>query len=85
MNSLVEAQNEVSCIAVQVSVLMRQKTRIKWVKEGATNTSFFHTNLKIRQDDKQISELENLHGNWKHGGYNITPTFFIRQPVWTKP
>ncbi|XP_026417427.1 uncharacterized protein LOC113312910 [Papaver somniferum] len=61
--TLVEAQNEYSSREVQYSTLMRQKSRTKWVKEGAANTSFFHTNLKIRQAFNQISELEDSSGN----------------------
>lgn len=57
LNSLVEAHNEHSSREVQFSTLMKQKSRTKWIKEGAANTEFFHTNLKIRQAKNQISEI----------------------------
>ncbi|XP_026396353.1 uncharacterized protein LOC113290988 [Papaver somniferum] len=63
LKSLVEAQNELSSREVQHNTLLRQKSRIKWVKEGSANTNFFHTNMKIRQSISQVSELEDVNGN----------------------
>ncbi|XP_026396059.1 uncharacterized protein LOC113290691 [Papaver somniferum] len=60
---LVAAQNDHANREVQVNTLMRQKSRMKWIKEGAANTSFFHTNLKNRSSSNLISELEDSNGN----------------------
>ncbi|XP_026435147.1 uncharacterized protein LOC113332862 [Papaver somniferum] len=38
--------------------MLKQKSRIQWVKEGSTNTNFFHSNIKIRQRKNMICELE---------------------------
>ncbi|XP_026459855.1 uncharacterized protein LOC113360571 [Papaver somniferum] len=63
LDELVKAQNEHASKEVQLNTLMRQKSRIKWIKEGAANTNFFHTNLKIRNLRNLISELEVNDGN----------------------
>ncbi|XP_026416790.1 uncharacterized protein LOC113312247 [Papaver somniferum] len=59
----VEAQNEYSSREVQESTLLKQKSRTKWIKEGAANSGFFHANLKIRKARNQISEIEDSNGN----------------------
>ncbi|XP_057432300.1 uncharacterized protein LOC130725057 [Lotus japonicus] len=35
----------------------RQKARVKWIREGDRNTSYFHSTCKIRMAKKQISHL----------------------------
>ncbi|XP_026435201.1 uncharacterized protein LOC113332917 [Papaver somniferum] len=62
LNKLVEAQNEYNSREVQLNTLLKQKSRIRWVKEGAANTNFFHTNLKIKQARNNISEIVDEHG-----------------------
>ncbi|XP_026383990.1 uncharacterized protein LOC113279509 [Papaver somniferum] len=63
LDNLVEAQNEYNSREMQLNTLMKQKSRIIWVKEEAANTDFFHTNLKIRQVSNCISELADDHGD----------------------
>ncbi|XP_026459399.1 uncharacterized protein LOC113360063 [Papaver somniferum] len=63
LNKLVDAQNEYNSKEVQLNTLLRHKARVKWVKEGAANTNFFHTSLKIRQARNYISEIEDTNGN----------------------
>ncbi|XP_026450339.1 uncharacterized protein LOC113350414 [Papaver somniferum] len=63
LEELVAAQNDHANREVQLNTLMRQKSRVKWIQEGAANTSFFHTNLKIRSSRNMISELEDSNGN----------------------
>ncbi|XP_026396339.1 uncharacterized protein LOC113290972 [Papaver somniferum] len=62
MNDLVKSQNDFNSKEVQYNTFMKQKNRNKWIKEGAANTSFLHTNLKIRQARNSINELENSNG-----------------------
>ncbi|XP_026399624.1 uncharacterized protein LOC113295510 [Papaver somniferum] len=63
LENLVIAENTYNSIEVQFKTMLQQKTRTKWVKEGSANTSFFHTNLKIRQSINFISELEDSNGD----------------------
>ncbi|XP_026459129.1 uncharacterized protein LOC113359763 [Papaver somniferum] len=60
---LVMAQNDLNSREVQHSIMMKQKSRIQWVKEGSANTNFFHTSIKIRQTQNMICELEDDEGN----------------------
>ncbi|XP_026429214.1 uncharacterized protein LOC113325192 [Papaver somniferum] len=63
LNDLVQAQNEYASREVQQKTLLKQKSRVKWIKEGAANTIFFHTNMKIRTAKNTINELEDDDGN----------------------
>ncbi|XP_026378346.1 uncharacterized protein LOC113272764 [Papaver somniferum] len=60
LKSLVEDQNELSSREVQHNTLLRKKSRIKWVKEGSANTNFFHINMKIRFQFKEVNIVEKL-------------------------
>lgn len=42
---------------------MRAKARVKWVKEGSANTTFFHTTMRVRKAYDTIAELEDADGN----------------------
>ncbi|XP_026454012.1 uncharacterized protein LOC113355377 [Papaver somniferum] len=61
--NLVQDQNEHASRETQANTLMRQKARVKWIKEGSANTNFFHTKMKIRNAKNMISELEDTEGN----------------------
>ncbi|XP_026444154.1 uncharacterized protein LOC113344383 [Papaver somniferum] len=63
LDRLVNAENNYNSREVQLNTMLKQKARIKWVKEGSANISFFHTNLKIRQSGNFISELEDINGD----------------------
>ncbi|XP_026431198.1 uncharacterized protein LOC113328268 [Papaver somniferum] len=63
LGELVQAQNEYNSREVQYSTMMRQKSRIKWVKEGSANTQFFHTNIKVSHSQNLITEMEDENGN----------------------
>ncbi|XP_026459748.1 uncharacterized protein LOC113360454 [Papaver somniferum] len=61
--NLVAAQNEHATREVQANILMRLKSRAKWIKDGSANTAYFHARMKIRQARNTISELEDANGN----------------------
>ncbi|XP_026417378.1 uncharacterized protein LOC113312860 [Papaver somniferum] len=63
LNNLVNAQNEHANREIQANTLLRQKARVKWIKEGSANTKKFHTKMKIRNARNMISELEDNDGN----------------------
>ncbi|XP_026416351.1 uncharacterized protein LOC113311766 [Papaver somniferum] len=61
-DNLVEAQNDLNSKEFQLSTMLKQKNKIKWVKEGSANTGLFHANLKIRQARNYITEMEDNNG-----------------------
>lgn len=46
----------------QEEVLWRQKSRIRWLKEGAKNTKFFHKTTVHQRMRNQISQVNNAQG-----------------------
>ncbi|XP_026398736.1 uncharacterized protein LOC113294558 [Papaver somniferum] len=63
LQDLVIAENEFNSREVQYSTMMKQKSRIQWIKEGSSNTNFLHSNIKIRQTKNMICELKDDSGN----------------------
>ncbi|XP_026378811.1 uncharacterized protein LOC113273280 [Papaver somniferum] len=63
LNELVKSQNEHASREVQENTLLRQKSRVKWIKEGTTNIIFSHTNMKIRNARNTVNEIEDDDGN----------------------
>eukprot|EP00253_Pinus_taeda_P030654 PITA_30654 len=47
----------------QEEVLWRQKSRIRWLKEGEKNTKFFHRTTVQRRMHNQISQVTNAQGD----------------------
>eukprot|EP00253_Pinus_taeda_P029932 PITA_29932 len=47
---------------LQEEILWRQKSRIRWLKEGEKNTKFFHKTTVQRQMHNHISQLNNAQG-----------------------
>ncbi|XP_026445233.1 uncharacterized protein LOC113345772 [Papaver somniferum] len=41
----------------QQNIMLKQKSRNKWLLEGSSNTSYFHNNINIRKGRTTISEL----------------------------
>ncbi|XP_026407395.1 uncharacterized protein LOC113302635 [Papaver somniferum] len=58
LNKLVTIRRKNELASQQYNELMREKSRVKWVKEGGANT-FFHTTMRIMKAYNNISELEN--------------------------
>lgn len=54
---------KMNIIAEKFNTMIRQKSRVRWLKEGSVNTNFFHTSSKLRQTENLISELEDDNGN----------------------
>ncbi|XP_026378724.1 uncharacterized protein LOC113273178 [Papaver somniferum] len=63
LNNLVTARGELEVLSDKQKEILQQKSRVKWLKEGASNSRFFHVNLKIRQAQNAIVELENADEN----------------------
>ncbi|XP_026443242.1 uncharacterized protein LOC113343173 [Papaver somniferum] len=52
-DSLVAVQD----VRMQHLTMLKQKARNRWILEGSSNTSFFHSNINIRRSTNTISEL----------------------------
>ncbi|XP_026410432.1 uncharacterized protein LOC113305632 [Papaver somniferum] len=63
LNNLVTARGVQNFLTSQQNAILLQKSRTKWLKEGAGNTRFFHTTMKIRQTQNYITELEDENEN----------------------
>ncbi|XP_026399125.1 uncharacterized protein LOC113294975 [Papaver somniferum] len=63
LNSAKEASVTLQEIHTQQAILLKQKARNKWLMEGASNNSFFHTNIHTRRSSNMISELVDDNGN----------------------
>ncbi|XP_026439702.1 uncharacterized protein LOC113338510 [Papaver somniferum] len=62
LNNLVVTRGKQEILTQQYQSILQQKSREKWLKDGATNTIFFHTSIKIRQNVNAITELEDDNG-----------------------
>ncbi|XP_026383730.1 uncharacterized protein LOC113279243 [Papaver somniferum] len=63
LKNLVEAEYVYNSREVHLQTLLKQKSRLNWIKDGAANTAFLHANLKVRKTRNLISELEFGDGN----------------------
>ncbi|XP_026445243.1 uncharacterized protein LOC113345785 [Papaver somniferum] len=63
LNSAKEASVILQEIRAQQSIMLKKKSRNKWLMEGSSNTSFFHANIRTRRSNNMISELVDDNGN----------------------
>ncbi|XP_026397461.1 uncharacterized protein LOC113292836 [Papaver somniferum] len=57
LNIMKDALVAVQDVRMQQHIMLKQKSRNKWVLEGSSNTSFFHSTINIRRGSNTISEL----------------------------
>ncbi|XP_026400458.1 uncharacterized protein LOC113296366 [Papaver somniferum] len=62
LNSAKEASVILQEIRSHHVTMLKQKSRNKWLLEGASNTSFFHANIRMRRSSNMISELVDDNG-----------------------
>ncbi|XP_026410597.1 uncharacterized protein LOC113305812 [Papaver somniferum] len=58
LDMLVTARGKHEIASQQYNTLMQAKSRVKWVKGGGANTVFFHANMRVRQAQNVVSEIE---------------------------
>ncbi|XP_026378812.1 uncharacterized protein LOC113273281 [Papaver somniferum] len=63
LHSLVVARGEYEIAANNYNTFLRDRARINWIKDGDINSKFFHTNIKLRQAQNSIAEIEDPSGN----------------------
>lgn len=52
---------------IREEALLKQKSRVLWLKEGDSNSSFFHSMVKSRWNINKILSIENANGELVHG------------------
>ncbi|XP_026420055.1 uncharacterized protein LOC113316036 [Papaver somniferum] len=62
LNYAKEASVTLQEIRSQQATKLKQKSRNKWLLEGASNTSLFHANIRTRRSSNMISELVDDNG-----------------------
>ncbi|XP_026442651.1 uncharacterized protein LOC113342272 [Papaver somniferum] len=62
LNNMKSRAVELNNTRLQLATMLKQKSRNKWLVEGASNTSFFHNSIRIRRSSNTISELVNENG-----------------------
>ncbi|XP_026451148.1 uncharacterized protein LOC113351361 [Papaver somniferum] len=62
-NNLVTARGVQEVLLEQQKQIIQQKSGVLWLKEGASNSRFFHENLKVSQAKNDIMELEHSNGS----------------------
>ncbi|XP_019172068.1 PREDICTED: uncharacterized protein LOC109167502 [Ipomoea nil] len=63
-----EAQAQYLRVLQQQSDYWRQRAKQFWLKDGDTNSSFFHKSVRRRQQANRITKLKDSNGNWVEGG-----------------
>ncbi|XP_026442512.1 uncharacterized protein LOC113342069 [Papaver somniferum] len=63
LNFAEEALVTLQEIRMRQSIMLKQKSRNKWLTDGASNTSFFHANIPTRRSSNMILELVDDDGN----------------------
>lgn len=56
---------------LQKQILLRQKSRVDWLKEGDRNTKFFHLQTLNRRSRNRLSQLRLDDGSTVYGQQNI--------------
>ncbi|XP_043694325.1 uncharacterized protein LOC122645036 [Telopea speciosissima] len=61
---LEEASKALNGVLLQEEIFWRQKSRVRWLKEGDRNTNFFHTSAKMRRLRQSVSKIKDGNGDW---------------------
>ncbi|XP_026433532.1 uncharacterized protein LOC113330952 [Papaver somniferum] len=57
LNIMKDSLVAVQYVRMQHLTMLKQQARNRWILEGSSNTSFFHSNINIRRSANTISEL----------------------------
>ncbi|GAV81006.1 Exo_endo_phos domain-containing protein, partial [Cephalotus follicularis] len=60
----IRLRNDVTISAKNGEAFFKQKSLIHWLKQGDSNTAFFHRVVKLRQSKNHIAKIQNEHGLW---------------------
>lgn len=64
-------QDEIKSLWRQEELYWCQRSRVKWLKDGDRNSSFFHATTVQRRGRNRIERLKNSNGEWVEGQCEI--------------
>ncbi|GAV83447.1 hypothetical protein CFOL_v3_26894 [Cephalotus follicularis] len=67
----IRLRQELSLTAKKEEAFFEQKSRIQWLKEGDSNTAFFHRTVKVRQSKNHITRMLDDQGSWLESEQDI--------------
>ncbi|XP_026411895.1 uncharacterized protein LOC113307627 [Papaver somniferum] len=59
LNKLITVRVQQEILLQQQKEIIHQKSRVRWIKDGASNSRYFHIQMKLREAQNMIIELEN--------------------------
>ncbi|XP_026458909.1 uncharacterized protein LOC113359504 [Papaver somniferum] len=59
LNKLITVRGQQEILLQQQKEIIQQKSRVRWLKDGASNSRYFHIHMKLREAQNMITELEN--------------------------
>ncbi|XP_026434045.1 uncharacterized protein LOC113331566 [Papaver somniferum] len=59
LNNLITASGKQEVLLQQQREIVHQKSRVSWLKDGASNSKYFHIKMRLRQAQNMITELKN--------------------------
>ncbi|XP_026433422.1 uncharacterized protein LOC113330830 [Papaver somniferum] len=62
LKAMKDAMKTLCDTRLQQLTILKQKSRNKWLVEGSSNSSFFHSSIRIRKSSNTISEHVDLNG-----------------------
>ncbi|XP_043687692.1 uncharacterized protein LOC122638906 [Telopea speciosissima] len=65
--ALMDARKKLHDVLLQEEIFWRQKSRVRWLKEGERNTRFFHTIVNVRRRIRRVEKVRDANGEWVHG------------------
>lgn len=66
-----ECQRLLAKILIEQHNLWKQRAKVFWLKDGDSNTKFFHDSARKRRRNNKIVKLRNSEGNWVHEGQEL--------------
>ncbi|XP_062079259.1 uncharacterized protein LOC133783627 [Humulus lupulus] len=70
-----QARKNLNEVLKREEIFWKQKSRIKWLREGDRSTKFFHASTIIRRRRNYISTLKSFEGTWTYGRESIDKLF----------
>ncbi|KAL8516097.1 hypothetical protein ACS0TY_014684 [Phlomoides rotata] len=70
-------------LLIREDIHWKQRAKIFWLKDGDTNTKFFHNMASMRRKKNRISKLRDVNGDWVDS-QNREIFSSVRDKIWTK-